>query len=289
MGRFIQYSTKDSRYDGAFDSKVGWSAAGMGDVIVTEGGKLIVIDGGNVCDAESFLELLESCSPSGRAEVELWIVTHPHGDHYGALGEIADSPDLSSRLSVKKFVYWFPDEFLDKGGNKNCLDYGNRDMERIRARFGAEYEQPRRDQKISIDDMEIHFIYVPDDCSIFDTAGGNSNCCSLIFTVEGKNKKIMITGDAFNRSLLITAWRYGYALKCDYLQMPHHGLCDTGNMSFYKRVDATDGVFIPISIAGYRTMHSDMYSGDCLCANLWAEDNAKAVYKAFDGNAEIEL
>jgi len=42
MAKFIQYMTKDSLYDGPFDSKSGWPAAGMGDVIVTENGKLKV-------------------------------------------------------------------------------------------------------------------------------------------------------------------------------------------------------------------------------------------------------
>ena len=58
MGKLIQYRTIASLYDGQFDSTVGWSAAGMGDIIVSDGGKLIVIDGGFENDAEDLLELL---------------------------------------------------------------------------------------------------------------------------------------------------------------------------------------------------------------------------------------
>ena len=46
MAKLIQYSTRASQYSGAFDSEVGWAAAGMGYLIVTDGGRLIMIDGG---------------------------------------------------------------------------------------------------------------------------------------------------------------------------------------------------------------------------------------------------
>ena len=59
MEKLIQYRTHESLYDGPFNGKVGWHAAGMGYIIVTENGKLIVIDGGCPNDAEDFLALLE--------------------------------------------------------------------------------------------------------------------------------------------------------------------------------------------------------------------------------------
>ena len=291
MGKFIQYSTKESQYDGPFDSKVGWSAAGMGDLFVTDSGKLIAVDGGYLNDGEGFVELLEKYSRGKKPVVDLWIITHPHKDHYGAIQTISKETALASRIEVKKFMYWFPEEFRNKDGRTNVLDYGNRDMEEIASVFGAECERPYLDQKIQIDDMEIHFLFVPDDCSYLDTATGNpnSNQVSLIFTVQGTSKKAMITGDAYERGLLMALWRHYTTMKCDYLQLPHHGLCDTGNMNFYTKVNA-EAVFVPISIAGDRSMHSDMYAGNLKRdANLWAEANAKAVYKAFEGTAEVEM
>ena len=58
-------------------------------------------------------------------------------------------------------------------------------------------------------------------------------------------------------------------------------------MDFYKRVDAKT-VLIPISVAGDRTMRSDMY-GDSPKVNRFAEDNAETVYKAFEGTMEMAL
>ena len=289
MEKFIQYRTRESLYDGPFDSKVGWAAAGMGDVIVTENKNLIVVDGGCRNDAEDFVSLLEAQTDGQKPVVDLWIITHPHGDHYGCIQAICENPALVERFTVKKFLYWFPEEFQNKEGQSNVLAYANNDMEKILAVTGAEAQRPLRDEKFTVDGIELHFLYVPDDCSILNTAGGNANHCSLIFTVQGKNKKIMITGDAYMRSMQVTAWRYARALKCDALQMPHHALADSYCHDFYRYV-CPDIMFLPISIAGYRAMHSEMYAyGTGGTINLVAEARASVVYKAYEGTAEIEL
>ncbi len=289
MEKLIQYRTKASLYDGAFDSKVGWSAAGMGDVIVTANNKLIVIDGGFGDDADSIVSLLCENSNDDIPHVDLWIITHPHTDHYGAIREIAGNESLRRRITVGTVIYWFPLEFCGKDGSAGVLAKANDEMTAVCQAFGAEYHRPSLDEKIAIDGMEFHFLYVPDDCTILNTAGGNANHCSLIFTVQGEHKKAMITGDAYNRSMQMTVWRYHKKLKCDILQMPHHGLCDSYNIDFYKEVDAKT-VLIPVSVAGDRSMHSEMYAdSEGRNHNLWAEINAEKVYKAFEGTVEIEL
>ena len=289
MAKFIQYSTKESQYNGPFDSKVGWAAAGMGDLIVTGNGSLIAVDGGCNNDDVGFVELLEKYSDGKKPVVDLWIITHPHGDHYGAINTISKNPELASRIEVKKFMYWFPMEFTNAEGVPGVLAYGNRDMEAVAAVFGAEYEQPYRDQKIKIDDVELHFLYVPDDCSILNTAGGNSNHCSLIFTVQGPEKKAIVTGDAYSRSMQMTAWRYRHNLKFDIMQFPHHALADSAHKDFYRYIDAKT-VFLPTSIAGYRAMHSNMYANtEGGTMNLVAEAKADYVYKSFEGTFEVEI
>ena len=282
MENLIQYCTQDSLYDGPFDSQVGWKAAGMGYVIKTANGKLIAIDGGNRNDAEGFLSLLEEYADGGRPEIDLWIITHPHSDHYYALLEMCKSEEMRSRFKVNRILYHFPTEFRAKSGVLYCTEH-NRNMEEILAATGAEAYTPQVDEKIALDGVELHFLYTPTDCSILN----NPNQLSLIFTVQGTAKKVMITGDAFDRNLQIVLWRYDTALKCDILQMPHHGLCDTGNAKFYTRVGA-DTILIPTSIAGYRAMHSEMYAEQALKNNA-VEEAAQAVYKAFEGTAAIEI
>lgn len=281
MEKLIQYCTKASLYDGAFDSVVGWAAAGMGYLLQTKNRHLIAVDGGHREDAEAFLELLEANADGGKPVVDLWILTHPHSDHYGALLAICERPELSARVEVKKLVYHFPEEFRDARGNG--IGYVFPHMETILAATGAEAVVPAVDETMEADGMTFHFLYTPTDCSILN----NPNQLSLIFTVQGTNKSVMFTGDAYHRNMQIVVWRYPNRIHCDILQLPHHGLCDTGNLEFYKMVDAKT-VLIPISAAGDRTMRSDMY-GDAPAVNRFAEDNAAIVYKAFEKTAEIEL
>ena len=278
MAKLIQYCTHASHYDGAFDSKVGWAAAGMGYLIVTDGGKLIAIDGGFAEDADDFLALMAKYTGEAVPTVDLWIITHPHGHHYCALKKLAETPE---RVRIKTVMYHFPEEFRDRNGN-GCMG-AIRDLETIVSAFGAEAKLPQVDEHIDVDGLDLHVLYTPTDCSILN----NPNQLSLIFTVQGPEKKLMITGDAYHRNMQIVVWRYDKSLKCDILQLPHHGLCDTGNMDFYKRVDAKT-VLIPISVAGDRTMRSDMY-GDSPKVNRFAEDNAEVVYKAFEGTVEMEM
>ncbi|MBE6608707.1 MAG: MBL fold metallo-hydrolase [Ruminococcaceae bacterium] len=287
MEKLIQYRTKESLYDGPFNGKVGWHAAGMGYIIVTENGKLIVIDGGCPNDTEDFLALLEENAGGKKPTVELWIITHPHGDHDGVLNTIANDPDLLSRVEIKEIVYRFPNEFCDKNGNFVNIQ-SNENMQNVLFLTGAKGHMPELDEKISVDGMEIHFLYHAYDCKLINGIA-NCNVCSLIFTVQAKNKKIMFTGDAYMRNMQVVAWLYKGKLKCNILQMPHHALCDTGLIEFYKEVNA-DIVLEPTCIAGDRAMHSELYCNtEYARANAWAELNAKAVHKTFEGTVEFEL
>lgn len=280
MPKIIQYSTRASQYSGAFDSKAGW-AAGMGYLIVTESGRLIMIDGGFDEDAEPLLSLMREHTDQEKPVVDLWIITHPHGDHYFALRRLADE-DMQSRLCIKKLLYRFPADFSDHSGNTCAGDAW--EMQRVADAFGAEVLLPDTDGHMGIDGLDLHFLYVPEDVSGLN----NLNQLSLIFRITGSERSVMITGDAFHRSLQEVVERYGDSLRSDILQMPHHGLCDTGHLEFYKLVDAKV-VLVPISIAGHRSMHSDMYSHESRRANLFAEENAEKVYNAFEGTVPIEI
>ncbi len=287
MEKLIQYCTKESLYDGPFNGKVGWHAAGMGYIIVTENGKLIVIDGGCPNDTEDFLALLEENAGGKKPVVELWIITHPHGDHDGVLSTIAKNPELLSRVEIKEILYRFPNEFFDKNGNFTNID-ANKNMDTVLSLTGAKAHLPELDEKLTVDGMEFHFLYYAYDCRIINGLV-NCNVCSLIFTLQAKNKKIIFTGDANTRNMQVVTWFYRGKLKCDILQMPHHALCDTGHLDFYKEVNA-DIVLEPTCIAGDRAMHSELYCNtECARWNAWAEQNAKAVHKTFEGTIEFEL
>lgn len=286
MEKLIQFCNKEALYDGPFNGKVGWHAAGMGYVLVTENGRLVVIDGGNYNDTEEFLALLEQTA-GGKPVVDLWIITHAHGDHFGVIDGISKDPALRDRLEVKAFLWRFPEEFIEGNGSTPHIA-ANAMMRRICDSFGAAAHTPELDEKLTVDSMEFHFLYYAYDCRIVNNAY-NTNACSLIFTVQAKNKKMMFTGDAVTRNLHVVTWMYHKKLKCDILQLPHHALCDTGLLAFYKEVDATI-LLEPTCKAGDRAMHSELYcNSEHGRWTNWVEENAAKIYKSFEGTKEITL
>ncbi len=281
MAKLIQYATKASYYDGPFgENGVPWLSSGMGYVIVTDSGHLIIIDGGHDKDAEEFISLLESYA-HGIPVVDTWIITHPHKDHYGVLFEISKRSELSDRVKILNVVSRFPEEFTDEDGD--TVHDAIAGMTSALASIGAGHFVPEEGDILDVDGIKIHFLYVPDDCSWLD----GPNQLSLIFTLDSKMKRVIFTGDAYRRNLQYVFDRHKSRLKCDMVQMPHHGLCDTGHKGFYDAVDA-DTVLIPVSKAGYRCMNSGRY-GDAAAANKAVEDRASDVYRAFEGTVELRI
>lgn len=276
----IGYCTEGSLYDGAFNSSVGWYAAGMGYIIKTSDGKLIAIDGGNTEDAEGFYNLLREYSNTEKVTVDYWILTHPHGDHVNSLLTISRTPELANNLVIKNLVYHFPTDWNDSSSKTY-----NAHMTNIAAQFGANVINPTEGQVINVGTAKVTFLYVAANYKSYTTA----NKISLIFTVES-NKKIMFTGDIYNEGLQYAYNKYGENLKCDILQMPHHFLCDTGYQPFYEAADAS-AIMLPTCIAGYIAMYNDSSYKDSAKhkANDWAAQNADTVYRAFDGTFEIVI
>lgn len=281
MPKLIQCRTLASLYNGPFGDGSPWPAAGMGYVFVTENRHLIVVDGGHGADAEPYLDLLTEVAGETPV-VDLWMVTHPHGDHYGALREIAAREDLRGRVSVKELWWYFPPEFRDGKGKAPC-EGANRHLREVCSALGAVEHTPRMGETATVDGLTLEMLFVPTDCGEIH----NPNSLSLIFAVKSSVKTTLITGDAFADTLGYCAERYGEALKCDILQLPHHGLCDTGLPAFYRLAGA-ETLLIPISEAGDRCMKSGIY-GEATAANLVAEELAATVHRAFEGTVAVEL
>lgn len=277
MAHLIQYSTDASHYDGPFGGGHPWLSAGMGYIFVTDSGKVIAVDGGHPVDAEDFLALIEENSPD--ATVDTWIVTHPHIDHYSALrGIVTDHP---GRIKIKNIVFRFPPEFKD-GGGSGILDVISY-MDEVLEKSGARHIIPSQGDVLTVGDAEIKFYFTPEDISyVF-----GKNSLSLIFSVSIGGKKVMITGDSGRDILERVVNKYGEELKCDVIQLPHHGLCDTGHAEFYAAAGA-DTVLIPTSKGGYMAMKREEYAED-IKPNRDIEASASAVYRSFEGTVKITL
>lgn len=266
MGTLIQLCTEASRKDECFTKGV-WPAAGMGYVFVTDSGRLLVIDGGETeRDAETLVSLLEEKS-DGHPTVDLWIISHAHGDHYGALEIVAKTPALRERLTVSKICA--------------CTDipvsFPENDQARIAAipgLLGCTQVTPHAGDVLTVDNLEIRMLYTwEDDPKLADVTSFNR--LSLIFTVTGPEHRMMVIGDSTSTGPSVVRDRTDPTLlKSDFLQLAHHGL-DGGNIGFYRLVDPS-AVLIPCSLGGAKFIkapetgcnYNNRYSGACAKCHL---------------------
>lgn len=280
MEKLIQFAPKASFYDGPFGGDSGWISAGMGYLIVTENGRLIAVDGGNTEDAADFCELITKYSPDG--EVDLWLLTHPHTDHFGALSGIAKNKELSSRIKVKKLVSLFgteadmPSDETEAARRAIALEA----HDAILARLGYRATEPSEGDTYTVDSAKLRIIALPKDLS-------RANASSIIFSVSTNGKKVLFTGDSTTDRLEDAFDRYKSELKSDVLQIPHHGLCDTGYIPFYEAVSPKI-IFVPICRSGEESMKSGIY-GDATEPQLYVESIVSAIHRAYEGTVEIEL
>ena len=71
-------------------------------LIRTKNDKLIVVDGGEIGDADFLLEYIMKY---GNGKVDYWYITHPHSDHVGALCELLGREN--SNIQVENLYYSF--------------------------------------------------------------------------------------------------------------------------------------------------------------------------------------
>lgn len=278
MGTLIQLCTEASRRDDCF-TKGFWPAAGMGYVFVTGNGRFLVIDGGETAeDAEQLLSLLELKSGGKKPTVDLWILTHAHLDHYGALRIIAHTPALSARLTVARLCCCtdIPVSFAES-------DQAN--LAELPALLGCELTEPHTNDVLTVDDLEIRILYTWEDDPDLERVN-SFNRLSLIFTVSNVAHRAMFVGDSTSTGPGIVRKRATpELLKSDFLQLAHHGL-DGGDIVFYRMVAPTV-VGIPCSLGGAKFIKAPETA--CNYNNRYIQERALSVICACMGTVETEF
>lgn len=192
-------------------------------VIQTSGGKLIVMDGGLATERNYLRGFIDAL---GNGKVDAWFVSHPHDDHMQALTDILEKPDgiVIEKIYHSRFT---EDLFATEPGSEAparrfyaALDAAS-DIEVIDCHCGDEFEIDGVNFKIlteKIPGMLTHYndhsmvIKMWDDCKSFVFLGDLG---------EEGGKKLMNS-------------KYMDDVKCDYLQMAHHGQ-NGCNKEFYEK------------------------------------------------------
>lgn len=198
----------------------------LSSVIQTKDGSVIVVDGGTPEDAPHLIETVQAMG--GR--VNAWLITHLHNDHCGALISILNMEQMP--LEIDGIYYsvagqeWY-DQY-DPTRAQTAAAF----MSAI-GKVPAEkrHDDIKKGTQIQVGDATVTVMNRRYQLSV-----DSGNNASVAYRVTLNGKKILYLGDMGlnGGDLLLQDWS-GTDMKCDIVQMAHHGQNGVGE-NFYQTV-----------------------------------------------------
>ena len=200
--------------------------------ILESGDSLVVVDGGYVTETPYVYEYLKALG----GHVDIWFITHFHDDHFGCLFTLLNEhPDIR----VDKLCYTFPsDEFIVGHESIQTILTSRTWIGIIRdtvAKLGIPVVEPHAGDIYEFDGGNA----VVRVLRTFDPASNSINDTSTVLRMEADGKSVLILGDLGtqgSRHLLATV--EPELLRCDYVQMSHHGQ-DGATREVYEAIRPT--------------------------------------------------
>ena len=260
---------------------------GASFVIELKNGHFVIQDGGQDVDAPYLLDYLEQLTPGDeKPVVEGWFISHPHGDHYGALHKIANTPTYKNRIYVNE-VYFHrpPDAFMVDPDPEIHLDPMFSDMvEDLHYLLTAEGGEPAKGYRPQIGqryyfcDIYIDVVMTTEQLLVEQKRGHDVNDTSTWLMTHVEGQRILIGGDAgyTSTSALVNLYSPEY-LDVDIFAVLHHGINVYDYFTDYINFDTA---LYPIFRKG--SAYSLKASGTLGTRFARVEENERLVAKAKD-------
>lgn len=228
---------------------------GLGCVYQLVDGTFILIDSGrpdnrsvNHHVAEEIIKILEALAPNpNKIIVRTWAFTHPHVDHIGGFNEfcrcVEKGVDRYKKVKIQSFLYnfvqtqkaceflpttpksiqnfegnilkYYPNAIIYKGLAGQVYSFPGAKLEILYSVTDfmptvVGYEQEAQDQQAQEE---------------LAKGKGDGNLHTMVFRITSNKtgKVFLCTGDAGETNQKEIVARYGAAIKCDVMTVPHHG------------------------------------------------------------------
>ena len=202
---------------------------GMSYVIRLSDGRFVIIDGGydEYEEAERLYDVLKSQNVLEKITVAAWIITHPHGDHYLCFMQFCK--DHGNSVDIQQLLYNWPLPSMCKYPcNTTAYDA-------LVASLGIDVIVPHTGQRFCYADAVFDVLFACED--LYPNVIRNTNDSSIVLRMDLGGKRFLWLADAeFVSCEEICRTFSAKALKCDILQVGHHGY-DGGSPELYRRSD----------------------------------------------------
>ena len=253
-----------------------------GYIIRSRNGELIIVDGGLDTDYELVLNYINKF---GNGTVNHWFITHPHGDHIGALVEVINN---DNNVQIENIYYSFNDlewyeEYDNRGFESEEKMIKALDSNKIINRVSC-----KKNQIIEMDNISCEIIRLANP-KIIHSDNGNDSSMVFKMTATDVDKSIIFLGDAFHytsKELMEEPEK----LKADAVQMAHHGQ-NGASKEVYEAI-APDICFFNCPEWLYNNDNGEGYnSGKWKTIEVrgWVDELGAKSYKAFEGDQTIRF
>ena len=241
-------------------------------------GSFVIVDGGHsedaaVSAADIIAALREQSKDYAKSDADIriaaWIITHPHSDHFGTL---VKGYSQFTKFKVERVFanFWDEGTFEAFKSAKDTFASGKyttyAQTPDIAEKLGAEYIVPHVGQAWWIGGTKFEFLYTLE--SFLPRSTPTFNTSSLIFRsvttdASGKEYKVMVTGDGTGYTMQIIADTFKEELKCDVVQLAHHGSITSGNSGGTQKAYeymSPSVLFWPVGQKHYATVKEYTYN-----------------------------
>ncbi len=187
-------------------------------------GDLVIIDGGNAGNEDYLREIIRKKG----GHVDAWIVTHPHPDHVGAFNRLWD--EIKGDVDMVYTVELDYNAYREKAREWDGFEEYERFLEYMEGDDRLTYLHTGDEPEICGLQCKVFSAY---DSWVNQNSGDLCNDGSLMLRVANKEESILFCADIGQVMSDKIIQEYGEELKCDYIQMGHHG---NGGLSeeFYR-------------------------------------------------------
>ena len=219
----------DDDCDDNYEYGGGIERCGMDYIIKLADNKLIIIDGGDICQAsdsaiDGFYDLCKEITGNEDLTIACWIGTHAHGDHVSFFSKFLYR--YNEHIALERFMYNYP--------NWKEVDNGNEDATYLLFRRFEKYApdalqiKPHTGETFTFGNAKLEILYTHEDAfdykvnktKVYDF---NDTSTTYRFTFND-NTTFMVVGDMSAVAQQTVANNYtAKTLKSDIAQAAHHG------------------------------------------------------------------